>query len=201
MKKLFLLMCFSWTGAAWAATADSEFLQNCPIKKGDPLSKVKEFYRISAEPQMADKPTPGGSYSSYHFTEYGVYVFFDAARNVQTLRFDRPFAGKIDGVAIGATKEEVVRLKGEPVKEFQGLPDMSVFQERKKRQQSLIENLPDPAPKELVRKAYAEIDAINALPFVYETAWIFKSSDRGFLRYDFGAFSSKVETILSDRGN
>jgi hypothetical protein len=82
------------------------------------VSKVKEFYHVSFEPQIWEKPSPGGTSYQYHFAEYGVYVFFDASKNVQSLRFDRPFAGKIDGVTVGASKEEVVRLKGEPVREF-----------------------------------------------------------------------------------
>jgi hypothetical protein len=78
---------------------------------------------------------------------------------------------------------------------------MGVMQDRKKRALSIIDNLPDPSPKEQVRKAFSDIEAINALPMPYETAWIYKASDRGFLRYDFGSISSKVESILSDRGN
>jgi hypothetical protein len=103
---------------------DSVFLKNCPLKKGDPLSKVKEFYGVSYDPQKSDPPTPSGIYYTYHFAKYGVYVFFDNFLQVATLRFDRPFSGKIDGVSVGDTKDEVVKLKGEPPTRFES-PDLN----------------------------------------------------------------------------
>ncbi|MBA5689807.1 hypothetical protein [Rugamonas apoptosis] len=197
----FVYILFLTAGFSPVASAEVDYFRNCPIKKGDSILTVKEHYKINYEPQMYEKATPGGTYYNYHLTEYGIYIFLDASKNVLSLRFDAPFSGKIDGVSVGDTKENVVKLKGEPLKQFEGLPDTEVIEGRKKRALLIIENLPDPASKDQVRKAFSEIEAIRALPLPFETAWMFKGNERGFLRYDFGSISSKVESILSDRGN
>jgi hypothetical protein len=180
--------------------AENNFLKNCPLKKGDPLSKVKEFYRVGYDPEKSERPPPGGTSYTYHFSEYGVWIFLSSSQQVQTLRFDKPFAAKIDGVAVGDTKEMVITLKGEPLRKFQGLPDLEVSENRKKRIAEIIENLPDRSPKELVRKAFSDIEALHALPLSWNEAWVYSKAEGELRRYDFGSLSGKVQTILSDHG-
>jgi hypothetical protein len=112
------------------ASGKNDPFRNCPLKKGDPLSKVKEFYRVSYEPQKSDPPTPSGVYYIYDFEKFGVDVFFDNFLQVATLRFYRPFSGKIDGVSVGDTKKQVVKLKGEPLNKFQS-PDFDQAEKNK----------------------------------------------------------------------
>jgi len=180
--------------------ANENFLVSCPINAGDSLSKVKKFFQITEEPKQAERPILGGFRYSYHFPAYGIYIFFDSAKLVQTLRFDSPFVGKIEGISIGDSKEKILRLKGEPVKRFDGFPDTDSLESRKKRKTEIIENLPDPSSKELVRKAFAQIVEIDHLPFPYTEAWLYKSNERALLRYDFSSSSGKVVTVLSDKG-
>lgn len=110
------------------ANANEKFLVSCPISAGDSIAKVKEFFQISEDPKRLEQPTPGGTYYSYRFPAYGIYIFFDDAKLVKSLRFDPPFAGKIDGVSIGDTREQVLSLKGEPTKRFEGLPDKQAIE-------------------------------------------------------------------------
>jgi hypothetical protein len=46
--------------------------------------------------------------------EHGVRLFFTEEDVVRTVRFDSPFPGAVRGIRIGATKEAVQRLLGEP---------------------------------------------------------------------------------------
>jgi hypothetical protein len=136
MKKLcfaFILLALiaSVSSTLGIASGENDPLKNCPLKKGDPLSKVKEFYRVSYDPQESGPRVPGSFYYAYDFPKYGVSVFFDNLLQVLTLRFDRPFSGKIDGISIGDTKEQVVKLKGEPLRKFQS-PDFKKAQENKR---------------------------------------------------------------------
>jgi hypothetical protein len=181
------------------ASGKTDFLKECPLKKGDPLSRVKEFYRVSNDPEK-HPPAPGKTQYVYHFVECGVWVFFDNALLVQTLRFDRPFSGKIEGVSVGNTKEELVKLKGEPLKKFRGIPDAEQLDDKKKLAAEIIDRLPDPAPKRLVRNAFADVEALHALPISWNEAWTYTGADRGLLRYDIGSLRGKVQTIFSDKG-
>ena len=87
-----------------------------PIGIGDPIAKVKEYYHISYNIIKCS----AGDYATgcYYFQEYGVWYFFDKAYNVHTIRFNDPFKGEIDGIAIGNSAQEVRELKGEPNKIF-----------------------------------------------------------------------------------
>ena len=187
-------------GYSGVVFGENDYLRNCPIKKGESLAKVQGFYQITREPQAASRPRPGSYYSSYHLQQYGVWVFFDNGKKVQSLRFDHPFAGKIEGVSVGDSKTDVIKLKGEPARQFEGLPDFEILESRKKRKIEIIENLPDPSPKELVRKAFGEITQIDSRPPTFNVAWLYQSTERKLLRYDFGSLSGKVQSILTDRG-
>ena len=87
-----------------------------PIRRGDHISKVKEFYGIDFDPQ------PHGSVRDpwmYDLSQYGTLIFFDKAFNVYVIRFDAAFKGKIEGIGIGDTEETMLKLKGEPARRWE----------------------------------------------------------------------------------
>ena len=91
-----------------------------PIKRGDPISKVKEFYKLDFDPQ------PFRSVQDpwmYDLSQYGIRIFFDKAFNVYVIRFDAGFKGKIEGIGIGDTQETMLKVKGEPEKRWEFAPD------------------------------------------------------------------------------
>lgn len=98
---------------------NSELLINCPLSKGDSVDKVKEFYKISSDPQKLDKITPAGTVFQYYLPRYGTWVFFDNRLVVSGVRFDAPFYGAIHGVKIGANENDVRSLMGPPANTFQ----------------------------------------------------------------------------------
>ena len=187
-------------GCHGLAKAAEDYLHNCPLKKGDTLASVKEYYRIGPDPQVVEKPSAGGSYFIYQLREYGVTVYFDENKLVQDLRFERPFAGKVAGLSIGEDKSQVTSAYGEPVRKTQALPDTELLEARWKRKLEILDNLPDPAPKDSVRKAFAAIEGINALPYTYSTAWIYKNPDGMMLRFDISSVSNRIQSINSQRG-
>ncbi len=125
------VLLFAFQDAAFSQD-DSMFRLRCSLNKGDTVDKVKKFYNISSDPKKWDRPTPGGTAYQYHFPEYGVWVFLNPNLQISSLRFDRPFAGKIGDVAIGDTKDDVLRIKGKPGSESDGLPDQEVMEKRGK---------------------------------------------------------------------
>jgi len=86
------------------------------------FQRLRSFSNYEEPSKLRGRFLAGFRYS-YHFPAYGIYIFFDSAKLVQTLRFDSPFVGKIEGISIGDSKEKILRLKGEPVKRFDGFPD------------------------------------------------------------------------------
>ncbi|MEW6349350.1 MAG: hypothetical protein AB1646_09835 [Thermodesulfobacteriota bacterium] len=193
-------VCMLVLGCWSLAWAERNYLTDCPLKKGDSLDVVKKFYGVSREPTAESRPLPTSPHFFYRLPQYGVWVYFDSGKKVLFLRFEQPFAGKIDGVCIGDAKKDVLKLKGEPARQSQGLPDAEALTYRKKRELEIIENLPDPASKELVRAAFKECEQIRSRPVPYNNAWLYKAPGRALLRYEFGSLSDKVQTILSDRG-
>lgn len=181
------------------ANANDKFLVFCPINIGDSVAKVKEYFQTAEEPKQAERA--GAPEYTYHFPAYGIYIFFDAAKRVKTLRFESPFSGTIDGIAVGDSKEKVLNLKGEPSRRVEGMPDKTLSLEaRQKLKADIIENLPDPVPKELFRRTLTQMADVDRLGFRRMEAWLYKSSERGLLRYDFSQLSMKVEIIFSDKG-
>lgn len=179
---------------------DSAFQLRCSLQKGDRVDKVKKFYKISSDPERWARPAPSGAAYQYHFPEYGVWVFFDSNLHISSFRFDHPFAGKIGGIAICDTKDQVLRIKGEPERKSEGLTDQEAHEKRRRVESEIINALTDPAPKQMVIKAFQEITQVDASPPVFCTAWIYNVGAPAFERYDFGSLSGNVQTILSGHG-
>ena len=91
-----------------------------PIKKGDHISKVKEFYGLDSDPQAYNSAQDPWMYD---LSQYGILIFFDKAFNVYVIRFDVGFKGKLEGIGIGDTEEAMLKLKGEPAKRWKFGPD------------------------------------------------------------------------------
>ncbi len=197
---LFCAFCTNWALAEEISHSDR--LSSCPIKLGDPSSKVARFYRIDSAPELAyELQTSDGKERvyQYHLSEYGVWVFFDSELQVQSLRFEAPFKGAIGGVLVGSMKADVMRLKGRPSSEINGLPDEEFISEKLARKRRLIELLPDPASKGSVRGAFEAILGIEDEIVPINEAWIYKNG-RFFSRFEFGSRSGRVQVILSNHG-
>lgn len=153
-------------------SASEKFLVFCPLSAGDSLDKVKEYYNIDEDPRLEGTVFPGASPAySYHFPNYGVWIFLDSAKRVKNLRFESPFVGEIEGVSPGDSLEKLLSLKGEPISRFSGMPDTTT---------------PTGDSRHLARPLME--------------ARIYRSSERKFLRYDVSPLSRKVGVIFSDKG-
>jgi hypothetical protein len=179
---------------AIAAQTDDILLTACAFSKGDPASKVKQFYGLASEPRRLEKPIPGGTTFDYHPTQYGVWIFFDNALVVSSVRFDAPFRGKIGGIAIGDDVDRVLSIKGEPARKFQGFADAVASERRQQKVLDVINALPDPSPKVQVATAVEQIINLVKAPPELTTAWVYNPEKPGSIRYDIGI--AGVQSIL-----
>jgi hypothetical protein len=200
MKKLIAgvwLLAAGCSGFAQTVVGDG-YLTGCPFSKGDSVTKVKAFYQTDKEPSRMATVTPGQAAYQYHFTEYGVWVFFDASLQVSTIRVEAPFKGAVGGVAVGATAEELKRQKGEPARVFQGFLDAEDTKQRKEKKQQAIEALSDQVPKAKVRELIDDFARIDSSPPVWNSAWYYgQSGTNNWVRYDVSPVSSRVTIVLA----
>jgi hypothetical protein len=184
---------------AWLALASGAGAQEaCPTREGDTIDAVRKQYGLSADPAPLARKTPGGTAYQYSLVERGIFVFFDAGGRVASMRFNRPFAGRIAGVAIGDSKDKVRALRGEPQSTMpQAMPDMYDLEDRRRRKAALIEALPDPAPRAEVRRAFEDMGKIDAQPIRYLTGWVYKAGSPNFARYDFGSPNDTVQIVFA----
>lgn len=184
--------------SAGFAGTDSAFFRACSFAKGDPVATVQAFYGIHVDPHHLKTPTPNGTSYEYRFSQFGVRVFFDADLRVNGIRLDPPFAGSAGGVAIGDDEDRVRRVKGEPSRRFQGMPDPGVLEKRQRQKADLVASLPDPAPLEQTVRVMEQMARIDSEPPAFTTAWAYGSGTRDFVRYDLGSEDGKVEAILAN---
>src|SRR5882672_9524291 len=85
----------------------------CPIRLGD----TWQHMNVSGFPEPF---IVNGCSKGLHrrFEEQGLWIFLDDALIVRSMRFDSPFRGRVDGVAIGETALEVLRIKGRPSRKW-----------------------------------------------------------------------------------
>ena len=186
-----LLVCL----ASLAAPAGA---QDCPTREGDSIDAVRKQYGLSADPAPLARNTPGGSAYQYNLVERGMFIFFDAGGRVASMRFNRPFRGKIGGVAVGDSKDAVRKLRGEPNSTMpQAMPDMYDLEDRRRRKTALIEALPDPAPKAEVRRVFDDMAKIDLQPIRYLVGWVYKAGSPNFVRYDFGSPNDTVQIVFA----
>jgi hypothetical protein len=186
-----LLACIGLAPVAGAQDA-------CQTREGDTVEAVRKQYGLSADPAKMARTTPGGTASQYALVERGIWIFFDAGGRVASMRFNRPFAGKVGGIAVGDSKDTVRRLRGEPQSTMaQGMPDLLEIEDRKNRKQALLDALPDPVAKAEVLRAFADMGRIDAQPLRYLTGWLYKPGSPDFVRYDFGSPNDTVQVIFA----
>jgi hypothetical protein len=198
MRIVALVAGLVWAGAVSAA---EDYLHYCPLKKGDPISTIKEFYQIGAEPMALNNKGGAGTPSyAYDFKEYGVTIFLDENWRIVHLIFKRPFGGKIEGIRVGDQAPELIEKKGKPLTKVQGALDLAQREAWSKRKREIIEQLPNPAPKEQVMKAFAAVEQVNSQPLLYSSGWVYKNADGVAVRYDIGATEEQVQGIVSEKG-
>jgi hypothetical protein len=82
---------------------------------GESASEVREKLGLTHDPQPyvpdADEPPDG---FVYELTDRGLLIFFDDDQQVRTLSFIKPYAGQVDGIAVGDSSERLRELKGDP---------------------------------------------------------------------------------------
>jgi len=85
----------------------------CPIRLGDTWQHVSDVMNVanSPEPFLVD-----GRPKGFHcqFETHGLWIFLDDKLHVRSIRFDAPFRGHVDGIAIGETAANVLHIKGRP---------------------------------------------------------------------------------------
>jgi len=178
------------------AQNDHSPLTSCRLSQGEPVTTVKQLYGIADGPKEMEHTTPGGTSFQYHLEEYGVWVFFDNRMLVNSLRFDAPFRGKIAGVAIGDTSDQVRSVNGEPARQIRGLPDSAEFRARDEHIHEILNALPDLTPKAQVAETFKEISHIQSAPVEYYTAWLYNPGRPSFVRYDISPKDNRVRTIF-----
>jgi len=148
-------------------------LEKCPFKRWAPLSAVKEFYGLTDDP--IEKPSPVGGWlfrgspyigSTYYYllTQYGVAVWFGSDFQMLEIGVRRPFSGKIGRVAIGATKDDVRRIRGETSNVAANSRNPSFLKLQRDVRAKVLERLSDPAPHNDIRKAVKEIGSAGPFP-------------------------------------
>ncbi len=138
-------------GACFAQT-EGDFLKTCSFAKGDPVAMVKAFYGIHVDPKkyptvkLGPVAYEGPTAHQYHFSQWGVWVFFDKDLQVNTIRFDPPhLPGRSAESPLGDTVDRIRRVRGEPTHQFQGMPDLGALEKRKMEKANLPASLPHPA--------------------------------------------------------
>jgi hypothetical protein len=160
-----------------SATSDSHlapFLEQCPFKRWASIDTVKEFYRITDDPVEEPSPFAGSGIphprswerSTYHYLlgAYGVVVRFGTDLQMLELGVRRPFRGAIGGVAIGATKEDVQRIRGKNFHFEANSRDPAFLKLQRELKSKVLQKLPDPAPHGEISKAVDEIRSASGFP-------------------------------------
>jgi hypothetical protein len=85
------------------------------VSLGDTPDKVKAAYDSKLEPEPYDSPGSSGT-TFLRLKTKGVWCFFGKDGKVYTIRLEAPFAGKINGVKIGDSLAQMLKVLGNPDK-------------------------------------------------------------------------------------
>lgn len=105
-----------------SANAQLAPAEGISFKLGDDVQTVKNALKTSIDPEPTENvsavgfPNPSAGKTNLFLRTKGIRVFFNKAGNVESIRFEPPFAGSIAGVKLGDTEKKVRDLKGKPVK-------------------------------------------------------------------------------------
>ena len=201
MKTIRIFVLLAGLALAGVVSAADDYLHYCPLKKGDPISTVKDFYQIGVEPRALNNKGAAGKPSyGYEFKEYGVAIFLDENWRLLHLSFKPPFRGKVEGIRIGDRASELIEIKGQPFSKVLGTLDLGQREAWSKRKREIIEQLPNPAPTEQVMRAFAAVEQVNSQPLLFSSGWMYKSTEGSLVRYDVSATAEEVQEIVSERG-
>ena len=136
----------------------------CGIAKGDSIEMTKRFYNVSENPlpfhmqsRLSDNYPPG---SYYRFVDIGVWVFFDPQGQVDTVRYDAPFSGSLDGVYIGEKRDVMIAKKGKPDREFEGMLSMDK-EALEEKINGIVDSRYGSISKDELRTVLAQIDGVK----------------------------------------
>ncbi|WP_027802221.1 hypothetical protein [Paraburkholderia dilworthii] len=109
--------------AQWAA-AQTVALPDLGFKLGDDVATVKAALRTTAETEPMARnaalppnfPDPNKGKAILHLRTRGIWAFFGANGNVETIRLDAPFAGNVLGIKLGDDARKITSKLGNPVK-------------------------------------------------------------------------------------
>jgi hypothetical protein len=162
------------TGLSIHDTALGPRLEQCPFKRWAPINAVKEFYGLTDDP--IEEPSPVaraplwkrspyiGSTYYYQLPQYGVVVRFGSDLQMLEIGVRRPFSGKIGGVPIGATKDDVRRLRGETSNVDANSRNPSFLKLQRDARAKVLDRLSDPASHNEIRKTVEEIGSAGRFP-------------------------------------
>lgn len=186
--------------SAFAQNNGANFLEQCPFTKGDSIQTVKQYYQILEEPKSVSFGAGAGATQfQYHFPQYGVWLFLDSNQQINSIRLEAPFKGGVGGVSIGSSLADLISIKGNVARPFQGFFDLDDQKRRKEAKNKLLEALPDPTPKYLINNMVAEYARIDAEPMKFMKAYSYgQLSVPGWARYDVSETTSRVHIILTN---
>jgi hypothetical protein len=118
---LFISMNFAAVTAQAAA-----IIEGMPLHTGDTLDKVREIYKTDKQPEPYKTTIEEGK-TELRLRTKGVWFFFDKDNKIYTIRLDAPFAGAINGVRIGDSREKMMDVLGQPIKTLKPLSDSGPF--------------------------------------------------------------------------
>jgi hypothetical protein len=130
-----------------------------------------------------------------------MYIFFDTSLQVQSLRFEAPYVGKIGGISVGMFLSKMKQIRGEPVRPaYQGFLDSFDRQRKQEMRKQSVNELPDLVPKSQVVALVEELTKQLTAPPVFMQAYSYGNSTSGGLwsRYDVSPTTDKVSIILSN---
>lgn len=113
--------------AALASISLSVLGQQTPVggisfKLKDDVQTVKNALKTDLDPEPMENTSPPGftnlnaGKTVLFLRTKGIRVFFNKAGVVETIRFEPPFAGSVDGIKLGDSEKKVRDLKGKPIK-------------------------------------------------------------------------------------
>lgn len=202
-RSIIFLFFASLLSTTLVADSQTPNQSKCNLQSGDSLEKVKEFLRITDDPEPIKDSTsdyPGKAAYQYKLSQRGIWIFFDRVPRVSMLRFDKPFSGSVYGIRIGYSRDQLDALFGKPVEEFDSFPDTEALAFREQRKQELLDRLPDPVPKKTLFAVFDQIDKIDREPFPQLKALVYLVSPHERLRVDISPRDRRIRMIFAWTG-
>lgn len=110
--------------SAQVSLAQTVPLPDLGFKLGDDVSTVKAALKTTVETEPMARnaalppgiPDPNKGKSILHLRTRGVWAFFNASGNVESIRLDAPFVGNVLGIKLGDDANKIKSKLGNPIK-------------------------------------------------------------------------------------